>query len=153
MASFLPQTVEYAIRVMAHIASHPTGTALRTKDMTGPTNIPPHYLSKILRSMVLAGLLESQRGHHGGFILAKRPDEIPLEDIMSAVSFRLETEKCAFGIGKCNPDNPCMLHDSWMKLNRCVDDWARNTTLANASVTLSALRFKFESVEDEAAKL
>lgn len=46
--------------------------------------IPKSFLAKILQSLAKQGILESRKGAHGGFILAKQIDEISVNEIIFA---------------------------------------------------------------------
>jgi len=130
---YLSQTAEYALRAMAHLASLPRGEALRAVDLSEVTGIPTPYLSKILRRLVVAGLLTSQKGHHGGFSLAKPPSRLRFEQILVATDYEPDPERCAFGWGECDPKHPCPLHPAWSELNEAYGEWARRTTLADVA--------------------
>ncbi len=125
----LPQTAEYALRAMAQLAAMPPDTPVRARDLSRDTEIPPEYLSKILRKLVLAGLLQSRKGHGGGFSLALRPREIRFMDVLSAVGAYPAPGRCVFGWGDCNARHPCPLHDAWLGMSDSFRDWATNTTL------------------------
>ncbi len=77
------QTAEYALRVMAWLAISSPDRAVRAADLSKSTDIPVHYLWKILRRLVVAGVLTSQKGKGGGFRLARPPDEIRFTDILA----------------------------------------------------------------------
>ncbi len=130
----LPQTVEYALRAMAYIANLPPTEAVRAHDLAAATNVPPHYLSKLMRRLVVAGLLKSQKGHHGGFVLAMPARYIRALDIMVAADYRPDPAHCAFGWGACRPAEPCPLHPAWSKLNDAICTWAAMTTLSDMLV-------------------
>lgn len=133
MQSFLSQTAEYALRAMAWMAASPHKEPIRAQDMSKESGIPAHYLSKILRRMVLAGLLESRKGHGGGFELARPPEQILFKDILAAVDAYPSPgtpEHCAFGWGNCDPAHPCPLHIPWSRLHDSFHEWASTTTLA-----------------------
>lgn len=130
----LPQTVEYALRAMTYIANLPEGQAVRARDLSAVTGVPAHYLSKLLRRLVVAGLLESQKGHGGGFVLAMPPRFIRFLDVMMAADFRPDPAHCAFGWGACRPSQPCPLHPAWNSLNEALCNWAAQTTLADVTV-------------------
>jgi len=66
----LSQTAEYALRAMAWLATVSGDEPVRAVDLSSATGIPTHYLSKVLRRLVLANLLESQKGQGGGFSLS-----------------------------------------------------------------------------------
>jgi Rrf2 family transcriptional regulator, iron-sulfur cluster assembly transcription factor len=124
----LSQTAEYALRAMAHLALD-EAAAVRARDLAEASGIPVHYVSKLLRRLVVAGLLDSRKGHGGGFALAKEPLEISFLDILRAVDYRIERDRCAYGWGTCKEEDPCPLHASWSRLSDAVYDWARHTTL------------------------
>ncbi len=124
------QIGRYALRVMATFAIQPEGTKLRSQDLIDFTSVPPAYLSKVLRKLVESGLLNSQKGHHGGFSLAKASADIPLGDVLRAVDTKLEESTCVFGWGACGTDNPCPMHPLWAQLSDSVLQWSETTTLA-----------------------
>lgn len=125
----LTQTAEYALRVMAFMVNLPAGVAIRARDLAGPTNVPPHYLSKLMRHLVVAGLIHSQKGHGGGFTLARTPVQITLEEVLLAANVALMDDECAFGWRQCNAVHPCPLHPAWSRLKTATFKWARETTL------------------------
>lgn len=124
-----PQTVEYALRAMACLALPGAGESLRATDLAARTGIPSHYLSKVMRRLVTAGLLHSQRGHGGGFVLARPAAEISFEEILRAVGYGGDDHACVFGWTTCDPKNPCLLHDAWSTLKASYGEWARTTRL------------------------
>ncbi len=130
---FISQTAEYAIRAMSAIATLPDGVKIRAADLGRATGIPAPYLSKILRRLVLAELLVSQKGQGGGFSLARPAAEIPFIDIFNAVDVFPTDERCAFGWGDCDQLSPCPLHDAWSRLSHQIRDWANDTNLAEVA--------------------
>lgn len=130
-ATHLSATAEYALRAMAYLANLPPGASARAADLEAAIGIPAPYLAKVLRKLVVAGLLVSQKGHHGGFALARPPATIRFADVLEAVGHRPDPARCAFGWGSCDPDMPCPLHDAWSRLTDSFRDWATTTTLAD----------------------
>ena len=130
---FLSQTAEYAIRAMSTIATLPTGSRVRATDLGESTGIPSSYLSKILRRLVLADLLVSQKGKRGGFALARPAGQIQFIEILYAINAFPAEGRCAFGWGHCEEVAPCPLHGPWSRLKDRVQDWANNTTLAEVA--------------------
>src|SRR5512141_3071848 len=123
----LTQTAEYALRAMAYLATLDEGGSVTSADLCVATGIPSAYVSKIMRRLVLAELVAARKGHGGGFALARRPDEIRFLDVLTAVDYPMETDRCAFGWGRCNPTSPCPLHASWSELTELFLGWARET--------------------------
>lgn len=127
----LSQSAEYALRVMAFLAIQANKHPLRAKDISARANIPVSYSSKILRSMVKAKLLIAEKGHGGGFVIARPPNRIKFIDIFEAIEGQIEPRRCVFGLGTCSAANPCPLHPRWSELNEAFQKWARKTTLAD----------------------
>ena len=125
----LTQTAEYALRAMARLAALPPGDALRASDLAEETAIPPHYVSKILRQLVVAGLLEGRKGHGGGFRLARPARRITFRDVLTAVGASAEPQACAFGWEACDLKRPCPLHPAWARLKEALEGWAGETPL------------------------
>jgi Rrf2 family protein len=140
----LSQTAEYALRSMAWLATAPEGESVRAADLSTATGIPSHYLSKVLRRLVLANLLNSQKGQGGGFSLARAPEEITFIEILSAVDAYPAEQRCAFGWGLCDSHDPCPLHDSWSYLKDQIRDWAAGTNLKKISQHPPGVRGTFE---------
>jgi Rrf2 family protein len=78
------QTVEYALRAMANLAST-APEACTTQEIAETTKVPAAYLSKVLQSMRRAGLIHSRRGVGGGVKLARPPKKISLLDVINAI--------------------------------------------------------------------
>lgn len=61
------------------------------------TKVPPGYLSKVLRDLVVAGLVHSQRGPNGGFCLVAPASQISMLDIINAVDPIERIKRCPLG--------------------------------------------------------
>lgn len=131
----LNQTAQYALRAMAVLTARWPDGRVTSAELADEGNIPSHYVSKVMRRLVLAGLVDAQRGHHGGFVLARAPGTITFLAVLEAVDFQAESDECAFGLGRCNPRAPCALHTSYSALSTCFLEWARSTTLTSAGST------------------
>jgi Rrf2 family protein len=126
----LSQTAEYALRVMTVLARQEPGESLLGADLSLETGIPREYLSKILRRLVLAGLLESRKGRGGGFALVSPAAKLTFKDVLTAVDAYPRDDRCAFGWGSCDKSKACPLHASWSRMNAYFLRWAEESTLA-----------------------
>src|SRR5689334_13347948 len=79
----ISQTAEYALRALALIAALPEGRSLTAIELSEHASVPVHYLSKVLRRLVAAGLLSSQKGHGGGFCLARPAEQVRFLDVLA----------------------------------------------------------------------
>lgn len=77
---------EYACLAMLELArAYETGEPVRIRTIADEHGIPSRFLVQILLQLKGAGLAASTRGAAGGYQLAKPPDEITLEEVMSVV--------------------------------------------------------------------
>lgn len=129
----LPQTAEYALRVLAFMAIRKENAPFRASDLSQDTEIPLPYLSKIMRRLVQGGLLSSQAGHGGGFEFAQPLSRIRFIDVLNAVDYEVHPISCVFGWGGCNEQNLCPLHPFWSDIKNDFVSWAESCTLADVS--------------------
>ena len=128
---FFDQTVEYALRVTACLALQIEGGKVSSLDLAEQTGVPKAYLSKVLRRMVEAKLLKAEKGHGGGFSLARPSTKLRLYDVIEVFTADKGPRRCVFGLDVCSNVNPCVLHNRWQQLRLSFEDWAKNTTLAD----------------------
>ncbi len=125
---FLTQTSHYALRAMTGLVISKDSRPVNSKELSVYADVPSHYLSKIMRKMVEAGYVASQKGHGGGFIMKTAPADLRVIDVLTAAGFDMEDQPCVFGYDECSNDDPCPLHPVWKRLKDCFEDWACNTT-------------------------
>jgi len=128
---YLSRPAEYALRAMTYLARSKPGVRVRARDLAKATDVPPAFLAKIMRALTTGGLLDAQKGHNGGFLLARPASEIRFIDVLRAVDFKPDAEHCLFGLGNCNAENPCPLHYEWAVLKQQIENWASSHNLAD----------------------
>jgi len=88
---------------------------MQIKKITDALIMPYHFLSKNMQTVTKAGLVESKRGVEGGVRLAKLASEIKILDIINAIDGDKYFDMCILGIGSCETESPCALHEEWAK--------------------------------------
>ncbi|MDA8081721.1 MAG: Rrf2 family transcriptional regulator [Actinomycetota bacterium] len=107
---------DYASRALLSLALHsddPGPTSV--KDVADRTGLPQPYLEQILLALKGAGLVRSKRGVGGGYVLARKPTDITLAQIVSAVDGPIVAGD--FGLphenGACEHEGQCVLLTVW----------------------------------------
>jgi Rrf2 family cysteine metabolism transcriptional repressor len=78
--------VDYACRVLAQMArSHARAELAHIDELAKVESVPANYLVQILSELRNGGIIASRRGKQGGYILARRPEEITLYDIVKLI--------------------------------------------------------------------
>jgi Rrf2 family protein len=132
---YLSRPAEYALRAMTYIAQQEPTQRVLTRDLAEAINVPAPFLSKIMRRLTADGILNAKKGHHGGFLLAKPPEDVRFIDIMRAVDFEPTSDHCLFGLENCDSQNPCPLHSEWSVLKGQIEQWATSHTLGDSLKT------------------
>ena len=81
----LKNSVEQAICLLIMIAHSDEKTPLKSYNISKSLGVSDSYLKKIIRQLVVAGLITSEAGKKGGVSLKKNPDKITLLDIFEAI--------------------------------------------------------------------
>ena len=129
---YLNRPAEYALRAASYIALQEPDKRIRTDDLSKAIDVSAPFLAKIMRRLSANGILDSKKGHNGGFMLARPASEIRFIDILRAVDFEPGADHCLFGLGNCDAENPCPLHHEWSILKAQIEEWARSHTLAES---------------------
>ena len=129
----LNNTSQYAIRIMTFIAKNDTGKLFNAKVISNKLSIPYKYLTKIMTQLVDANIIKSIRGREGGYSIVKEPSLIKIVDILEAVKECLHDTNCLLGIGACNEQKKCALHDNWKEPKKSMISMFKNTTLEDIS--------------------
>lgn len=110
-------TIEYALRAMVCLSSSKAEESMNSETIAERTKVPKGYLSKIMRDLVVANLVDSQRGPNGGFVLARPASQINILSIVDAVDPINRIRECPLG----NPS-----HTKLCPLHRRLDDSLAN---------------------------
>jgi Rrf2 family protein len=106
--------VDYAIRALAYLAAQPSSRTVPRSEIRERQGIPSHFLSKILRSLVNAGLLSSVPGARGGFRLGRAAREISIREVYESVEGPLSLIECIdHGTEFCCYAPVCSQIDIW----------------------------------------
>ncbi|MBH8551400.1 Rrf2 family transcriptional regulator [Nostocaceae cyanobacterium CENA357] len=79
----LSAKVEYALLALLELAKHYVRkTPVTMSDISAKHPIPERYLEQILSSLRRAGVVQSQRGSKGGFVLVREPRQLTLLEVV-----------------------------------------------------------------------
>ena len=124
----LPQTAEYALRAVLHIAAH--DRPVRVAKIAAALDVPQNYLSKTLHQLARTGVPTSTRGPAGGFQLAVAPDRLTLQRVVSKFA-TAGGQRCLLGRGLCGTIPACSVHTRWLPVAAQLRDFYEATTVAD----------------------
>lgn len=116
--------VDYALRAMSYLAAQEPGRVVTCGEIQERQGVPLHYLSKILRKLVGAGLLESVPGARGGFRLGRRASEISIRDVYECIEGHLSLIDCVeHREGFCCYASVCTQIDVWGRAQQLLAEF------------------------------
>jgi Rrf2 family protein len=135
---------EYGLRCLLVLAKNPDAT--RTiPEIAEREALSKAYVAKLMRSLLKAGLVQSIRGHEGGYRLTRKPEEISLSVVMNSLSGRLFSETfCKDHAGEkrlCVHNSDCSLRMLWRILDHSVQTVLQTLTLKSLLCGEAGLRY------------
>jgi Rrf2 family transcriptional regulator, cysteine metabolism repressor len=83
----LSAKIEYALISLLEMANHPKpDEPIQIKHIAEKQGIPERYLEQVFASLRMAGILRSQRGNRGGYLLVRKPWQITLLEVVTCLS-------------------------------------------------------------------
>ncbi|MFD0739390.1 SUF system Fe-S cluster assembly regulator [Lysobacter koreensis] len=120
---------DYATVVLTVLAAQPDAV-LSASDLAERAGLEAPTVSKLLKPLAQAGLVEGFRGANGGYRLARSADEIGLLDIVTAMEGPLGMTECSVHAGNCGIEDHCGVRANWRRINDVVVEALRSVTLA-----------------------
>ncbi len=78
--------MDYTLRALLELAdNYSQGEPLQGRQIAASQNVPERYLEQLLATLRRAGLVRSQRGARGGYLLARDPQEISLLEVLDSL--------------------------------------------------------------------
>ena len=75
----------YGIMAAVDLAMQTGAAPIQAKSIARRQGIPARFLEQVLHAMKKAGLVSSQRGAQGGYVLSKKPSDLSVAEILEAL--------------------------------------------------------------------
>jgi Rrf2 family protein len=119
----LTQECDYAVRAVLELARQPFGERLYSRIIAQRQGIPAPFLAKILAQLAQHGIVDAQRGPHGGVKLVHSPDRISLRDVVEAIEGPVALNRCARQPELCDRSSFCPVHEVWCLASQRLSQW------------------------------
>jgi len=127
----LTKKADYALMAMKHLAERVSQGALSAKDVADAYGIPPEALAKILQKLAKAGLLHSQHGINGGYVLARAAHTISAFEVIQAIDGPLFITSCVTVRGECDQSDRCNIREPLRKVNDSIEAVLRRIKISH----------------------
>jgi Rrf2 family protein len=124
----LSTRARYAVRLMLALAGNYGQGTIYLKDVAKREEISEKYLSQIIIPLRGVGLVNSSRGAHGGYTLARPPGEITLRQIVEPLEGDCLVD-CVKNASACPRVGTCASRDVWVLLGGKISETLDGITL------------------------
>jgi Rrf2 family iron-sulfur cluster assembly transcriptional regulator len=143
---------EYGLRILLRIAKDQSNEGLSISQLSELEGLSTAYVAKITRTLKAGGLINSNRGNKGGYVLALEPEEISIKMALQALGGSLyDPSFCASHSGEnrfCNNSVDCSVRSLWKMVQASVDQLLIQITIKDLIGTESASGKKLQSIFD-----
>lgn len=145
----LGKLTDYGLVLMTCIARDQEHSPHAARDLAMDSRLPLPTVSKVLKKLLQSGLLISQRGIKGGYILAREPHAISVAEIVAALEGPIALTECSTDIsGLCDLEVCCPI-----KSNQRVISQAVRGTLEKLSLSDMVQPLQLAAVRDPRGNL
>ncbi|MGH2901498.1 MAG: RrF2 family transcriptional regulator [Solirubrobacteraceae bacterium] len=91
---FFTTKAEYGVRLLIELGRQGRDQPVSLKAIADSENLPLAYLERIVALLRRAELVESTRGAHGGYQLARAPEDVTMDEVVLALEGSLAPMEC-----------------------------------------------------------
>ena len=121
----------YGARIQVDLARHHDLKPVQIGEISKRQDISVKYLEQLIRPLKQAKLVTSVRGPKGGHLLAKKPEEITLGQIVRLFEGQSELVECISKPEKCSMSDDCQVRLAWKDATRVLYEKLDSTTIAD----------------------
>ena len=129
---------DYAILVMVEL-NEQHGEVLNAHSLAELTHLELPTVSKVLKLLSRAGLVESFRGMNGGYAMNREAGSISVAEIITAIEGPIAMTECSVEVGLCSQEQVCNLRSNWRRISSAVARAMEGLTLAEMSRPIQRL--------------
>lgn len=117
----MTKQADYGIVLLSQMAALPEHR-FTAPELAQDTHLPLPMVSKILKILSRAGILQSHRGAKGGYSLAASPRELSVARLITALDGPIAFTECSddHTAGLCSQEASCRIRHTWQHINQAV---------------------------------
>jgi Rrf2 family protein len=134
----LSQKAKYALKALLILSERPADVPVQVVELAEEGNLPRKFLELIMLELKKHGMVHSQRGKHGGYMLAALPSEITFGDVVRAMDGPLAPIPCASltayrKCADCTNEKTCAVRIMMRRVRDAASEILDNTYLSDMS--------------------
>jgi Rrf2 family protein len=131
----LSKKADYGLMAVQYMASVQYGDlaharVVNTKEIAQEYNIPVELLAKVLQTLAKHGIVESQNGPKGGYVLARNAKAITIAQVLEAIEGPLGITDCYHdGASPCLQQEHCNIRTPLLKVQSSIQQLLNSMTV------------------------
>ncbi len=125
----LSTRTRYGLRAILELAENHGKRPLQIKTIAKRQDISAKYLEQLMAILKSAGFVRSIRGAKGGYVLAKAPNQIKLNDVFNCLEGSVTTVECVENEDYCARVADCVARQVWMQVQEAIMNVLQSITL------------------------
>jgi Rrf2 family cysteine metabolism transcriptional repressor len=125
--------VDYCLKALLMLSDRfHTALPQRVEEIAAAQNIPENYLRRLLIELKRGGLVTSQKGPNGGYLLARHPSRITMAEVVQIIEGNYAPVECleeGSASTLCHPGDGCAMREVWREVRDSVIAILARTTL------------------------
>ena len=121
----------YGVRLLVDLARNGNQGPVQMGEISKRQDISVKYLEQLIRPLKQANMVNSVRGPKGGHLLAKKPEDITLGQIVRLFEGQSELVECISNPEKCSMSDDCQVRLAWGDATKVLYEKLDSTTIAN----------------------
>lgn len=125
---------EYGVICALHLAKRVGEGPVTGRDIAARERLPFDYVEQILLRLRRAGIVNSTRGAHGGYALARRAEDVSVRDVIAASELQTFDLHCIthpVEEERCSASHACSIRPVWLLLQQRIDAVLEGVRLAD----------------------
>lgn len=144
---------DYALRALFTLVDHYKGVPIPIRELARRNDVPRKFLEQIMLDLKAKGWVDSVAGVRGGYVLAKRPSDITMGEVVRHFDGILAPIDCVSvtGYKRCSQEPVCRFRRVFFNARNYVAGIMDRSTLADVAKgsPLSPQEFSTEFVGGE----
>src|SRR6202171_2631539 len=124
----ISKLTDYATVILARLAAEPA-RRFTAGPLASHTHLAAPTVSKRVKQLHRQGLVNSPRGLHGAYLLARPAIEINAAQILDALEGPMALTECASAESHCCIESTCLVGRAWQRVNLAIRRSLQEITL------------------------
>lgn len=124
----LNRKLEYSLMALKHMLGKKPGELTSAAEIVEKVGSPFDATARVLQIMAQKGLLKSEQGAHGGYVIVRDLSKVSFFELSEMILGPVRVTKC-MDHENCEFHNKCNIHTPMQSLDRRINEFYRSLSI------------------------